>query len=248
MRAMFKEHKYSVESVAFSPNGRSVVSASVDRSVRIWNIRDGSSKVLPVIGEPDIFFCVAFSPDGRYVAAGNYDDSLWIWDSRTHRLVAKWWGHTHGVWGTEFTPDGKGLMSGGFDKTIKHWDVSLLGSRQGVTTGRVINEELGFPELRRFLGHDVGCVLLLSHNVDRGIFVLQGGIYSIALFPDNARWIVTGSSDRSVRVWDTESGVCQLTLQGHIGLVRGVDVSRTQNFLATTDDDGYVTVWKYKLL
>ena len=74
----------------------------------------------------------------------------------------------------------------------------------------------------------------------------QGGVYSVALFPDNAPWIVAGSCDRSVRVWDTESGVCLLTLQGHMDRVLEVDVS--QNFLATAGEDGYLAVWKYKLL
>ena len=78
-------------------------------------------------------------------------------------------------------------------------------------------------------------------------FVSQGAINSIALFPDN-QWMVTGSDDESVRVWATERGVCQLTLQGHTDWVLGVDVSRTQNFLATACMDGHVTVWKCKRL
>lgn len=67
-------------------------------------------------------------------------------------------------------------------------------------------------------------------------------------FPDSSQWIVTGSHDRSVRIWDTASGVCQLTLQGHMRWVTDVDVSQTENFLATADEDGHVKVWKYKLL
>ena len=56
---------------------------------------------------------------------------------------------------------------------------------------------------------------------------------------------MTCSDDKSVRVWDTESGVCQLTLQGHVGWIRGVDVSQKQDFLAIASHDGCVTVWKY---
>ena len=153
MRAIFKGHKYQVNSVAFSPNGRSLVSASSDRSVRIWNTRDGSSKVLPITGQPEYFFSVAFSPDGRHIAAGNFDNSLWMWDSRTHTLVARWEGHTSDVRSTGFTPDGKGLMSGGSDNTIKYWDVSSLGIRQGVSTRAA--DAGGVLEVRRFVGHDV---------------------------------------------------------------------------------------------
>ena len=219
MQAMLKGHENIVSAVAFSPNGRSLVSASYVGSIRIWNIRDGSSEALPVIGLPEYFISVVFSPDGRFVAAGHLDGSLWIFDSRTHRLVAKWRGHTDGVWCTEFMPDGQGLISGGYDKTVKYWDVSLLGNRQGVSTGMVLNEELRLPFVRTFLGHDVCFFLPLRHNVVT--FVTQGPVCSIALFPDNAQWIVTGSSDKSVRVWDSESGVCQLTLEGHTEWVYG---------------------------
>ena len=166
MRAMLKGQKDVVYDVTFSPNGRSLLSPSADRSVRIWNLRDGSSKVLPVTGSPDYFMSVVFSPDGRYAAAGKYDGSLWIWDSRTHRLMAKWWGHTNSVWCTAFTGDGKRLMSGSYDKTVRCWDVSLLRNRQGVSTGTVVNENDGFPEVRSYLGHDVCFIISLSCNVD----------------------------------------------------------------------------------
>ena len=248
MRTMLKGHSGSVYNVAFSPNGRSLVSSSFDTSVRIWNIRDGSSKVLPRTGTRHYFMSVVFSPDGRYIAAGNHNTTLWIWDSRTHRLLAKWWGHTSCVWSTVFTPDGKGLISGAEDKVIKCWDVSSLGSRR-VSTATVVDERHdGFPEVRRFLALGVRFVLLLSGKHWLETFITQGPVYSIALFPDNCQWIVIGSNSSSVQLWDTRTGVCQLSLRAPDDFFRGVDVSRTQNFLATSCRDGHTAVWKYKWL
>ena len=152
MRAMFK-HRGPVNKVAFSPDGRSLVSGSDNCSVRIWNIRDGSSKELPVTDDPGYFLSVVFSPDGRYIAAGDERNSLWLWDSRTHKLVANWMGHGDWVWCVKFTPDGKGLMSGSKDMTAKYWDVSSLGI-YGATPGReVVNPEPSFPLI--FSGHGV---------------------------------------------------------------------------------------------
>ena len=152
MRAMFKGHESGIQNVVFSPNGRSLASASFNRSVQIWNIHDGSSNVL---GSGNQFLSVAFSPDGRYVAAGDYWGSLWIWDSRTHTLVATWRGHTEIVWCIRFTPDGDELVSGGLDNVVKYWDVRSLGNRQGVSSGTIGNGEQSFPETRTFLGHSV---------------------------------------------------------------------------------------------
>ena len=241
---MFKGHKSVVNSVAFSPNGRFLVTGSDDWSVRIWNIRDGSSKVLPVTSRAGCFISVAFSPNGRYIVGGNWNHSLWIWDSRKHTLLAKWWGHTNGVWSTKFTPDGRGLMSGSKDQTVKHWNLSSLGI-QGALVG---GGGRGFPEVRSFLGHTVrfySRTFFLPHKVDGETFT-QGPVRSIAFFP-GGQWIVTGSADQTVRVWDSKSGVCQLTLQGHMDRVRGVDVSRTQNLLLTASDDGRVVLWRYEL-
>ena len=162
MQAMFKGHRNGVTSLAFFPDGRSLVSASFDYSVRVWSIRSGSSKVLPATGSPSVFKCFSFSPNGCYIAAGNVDNSLWIWNLRTHGLVAKWPGHTESALHTEFTPDGKGLITGGSDNTVKYWDVSSLGNRQRPSTRMVLNEEQGFPLVWSFRGDSVRCILLYA--------------------------------------------------------------------------------------
>ena len=162
MRAMFKRHGDEVNSIAFSPDGRSLVSGSDDYSVCIWNIRDGSSKELPMAAGA-IVVSVVFRPDGRYIAAGDLTNSLWIWDSRTHRLVANWEGHSDPVWCVAFTPDGKGLISGSMDKTFKYWDVSSLGTHEAVSGRHVVASECSFPFIRSFSGHTVR--LILSHVV-----------------------------------------------------------------------------------
>ena len=151
---MFK-HENEVNCVAFSPDGCSLVSGSDDCSVRMWNIRDGSSKNLPV-DHTKSFMAVVFSPDGKHIAGGDLTKSLlWIWNSRTHKLVANWAGHNRSVWCVEFTPDGKGLMSGGMDRTVKYWDLSSLGIHEEVSGREDVNPGQPFPLIRSFSGHAV---------------------------------------------------------------------------------------------
>ena len=152
---MFKKHTDSIRGIVFPPNGRSLVSGSDDDSIRIWNLRDGSSKVLLLKGRNSYFLSVSFSPDGRYIAGGDLNNSLWIWDSRRRKLVAKWSGHTNSVTCMEFTPDGNGLISGSIDGTVKCWDITSLGSG---------SEPENFPEIRVYSGHTVRlfCLLLTS--------------------------------------------------------------------------------------
>jgi WD40 repeat protein len=125
----------TVTSLDFSPNGRIVVSASLDGTVRIWSLRDGSSKqALVTTGYTDLR--VTFSPIGGYVAAGTGDGVLCILDTRSRELVKRWEGHQNDVSSLAYMPDGNGLLSSSFDGTVKHWDVSSLRAAQKRRTAK----------------------------------------------------------------------------------------------------------------
>ena len=247
MRAMFKRHTNEVNNISFSPDGRSLVSGSDDHSVCLWNIRDGSSKELPVTDDADYFLSVVFSPDGRYIAAGGWGHSIWIWDSRTHKLAANWKGHSGPVWFVGFTPDGKGLMSGG-DTKLKCWDARSLGIHEAISGREAVVPGDSFPLARSFYGHTVRlCFYFVGCSLSRYSH-LQENIYSIAFFPNNSEWIITSAQDGSVRVWNIRTGVWQLVMRGHWGAVMDVDIGGTENFIATASPDCNFTLWRYEVL
>ena len=133
---MFDGHQQEIYSLKFSLDGRLIVSGSADKTVRIWEMIDGSSKVLTIKDgdspkdDHDVT-SVAISPNGQFVAAGSLDTVVRIWDVTTTQLVARLRGHSDSVYSVSFTPDGKGLISGSLDKTLKYWDVSdLVGGSQ----------------------------------------------------------------------------------------------------------------------
>jgi glucose repression regulatory protein TUP1 len=153
---MFKGHNYNVFFVDFSPDGRFLLSGSLDSPIRIWRIRDGSSmELLDTI--MSLVTSVAISLDGRYVAAATNDGTLRIWDFRSRQLFQKWKakGHDQPLWSVVFTPDGKGLLSGGFDGILRSWDISSLMANQSSSKrdGSNIDEEIGNL---RFQKHTVG--------------------------------------------------------------------------------------------
>jgi WD40 repeat protein len=146
---VFRRNQTGVTDLDFSCNGRSIVSALGGDAVRIWNVRDGSSKVLKeenIVDWP-MYMCAKFSPNGRLVAAANKDGFLRIWDSRTRQLVGKWHGHKNVVSSLVFMPDGKGLLSGGLGSAVKYWHVSTIGGKE---TGFTIGDTLTW-----FEGHTV---------------------------------------------------------------------------------------------
>jgi WD40 repeat protein len=74
-------HAFAVYSVAFSPDGKRLASASADRMVKIWDTASGE-ETLNLMGHTDGVPSVAFSTDGMRLASAGYDRTLWVWDAR----------------------------------------------------------------------------------------------------------------------------------------------------------------------
>lgn len=128
---VFDGHQQEIYSLDFSKDGRLIVSGSGDRTTRIWDMLDGSCKILSITDAESIntdagVTSVAISPNGRLVAAGSLDTIVRIWDVSTGTLVQKLQGHQDSVYSVVFTTDGRSLVSGSLDKTLKCWDVSGL--------------------------------------------------------------------------------------------------------------------------
>src|SRR5258708_34110919 len=93
VRNAFKGHTDFICSLDFSQNGRLLVSASYDNTVRLWNVRYGTWKVLTDENHSflnyDYYKSAKFNPDGKYVAASHSDGAVRIWDSRLGQLVGR---------------------------------------------------------------------------------------------------------------------------------------------------------------
>jgi glucose repression regulatory protein TUP1 len=133
---MFRGYWAEVNSVAFSPDSRFLVSGGDDSMVRIWNMRDGSSREFSGYTHR-LVISVTFSSNGKYVAAGDASGFLRVWNARTNKLVEEWQGHTDQVWGLMFTSDGKGLVSGSIDRTLM---LVCLGSTRRSRGGKSLVE------------------------------------------------------------------------------------------------------------
>jgi serine/threonine protein kinase/glucose/arabinose dehydrogenase len=118
-------HDKGVLSLAFSPDGQTLVSGSYDSTARLWDMRSGAFKQTLAGESLNAIFSVAVSPDGRTVAGGSYHE-IKLWDAETglvrRTLAAEGMGITYRV---AFSPDGK-TLAGASDGTVKLWDVSGL--------------------------------------------------------------------------------------------------------------------------
>jgi WD40 repeat protein len=118
------EHRM-VWSVAFSPDGRFLLSAGADKVPLLAEARDGG-EVRRFVGHRAAGCCCAFLPDGRRVLSGGADRTLRLWDVATGKEVGRLVGHTSGVTCVAVAPDGRRALSGSKDKTVRYWDLEKL--------------------------------------------------------------------------------------------------------------------------
>jgi len=118
--------------VAYSPNGRHIISGSRDRTARIWDAGTGATVGKPLEGHTGVVLSVAYSPDGRHIISGSGDKTIRIWDAATGTAVGiPLEGHTDLVKSVGYSPDGQYIISASNDKTIRIWDAET-----GATTGK----------------------------------------------------------------------------------------------------------------
>jgi WD40 repeat protein/uncharacterized caspase-like protein len=108
-------------SVAFSPDGQILASASSDSAINLWNVKSGQN-LKSLTGHKKEVESVAFSPDGKTLASGSYDKTVKLWDVDSAHVTKTVADHANSVSSVAFSPDGRFLASGSNDATIKLWD------------------------------------------------------------------------------------------------------------------------------
>jgi hypothetical protein len=139
--ATLQGHTNEIMSVAFSPDGKSLASASQDNSVKLWNVATGKERST-LQGHPEPVWSVAFNPDGTILASASDDKTVKLWDVATGKQRATLQGHTKEVMSVAYSPDGKTLASASEDKTIRLWDEPLTKKAESARSAILAPEDL----------------------------------------------------------------------------------------------------------
>jgi WD40 repeat protein len=130
-------HGDTVLSVAFSHDSKQVVSASSDRTVKIWDSAMGQC-LQTLNGHGDAVRSVAFSHDSKQVVSASSDHTVKIWDSATGQCLQTLNGHGDTVRSVAFSHDSKQVVSASSDHTVKIWDSATGQCFQTVDIGRTL--------------------------------------------------------------------------------------------------------------
>ena len=221
-----------VNSVAFSPDGTTLASTSLDATVRLWDVATGQLKstLQEYTGSVEL---VSFSPDGVTLAIASEDHAVRLWDAATGQLKDTLKGHKSYVNSMSFSSDGSILASASWDGTVRLWDVAT-----GQLKNTIDYEEHRFSRSVSFSPDGTTLATgrrlwdVASGQLKRVLEHPSWGFRSVSFSPDG-KTLATANKEE-ILLWDVDSGQLKNTLEGHRFQIHSVLFSPDGKTLATT--------------
>jgi WD40 repeat protein len=239
-------HLDYVNGVAVSTDGRRAVSASDDKTLKVWDLETGR-ELHTLLGHSDEVYGVAVSADGRRAVSASWDKTLRLWDLETGCELRTLEGHSADVNSVAMSPEGRRAVSASADNTLKVWDLETgreLRTLQG-HSAVVYGVAMSADGRRAISASSDRTLKVWDVETGRELRTLQGhsaGVNGVAVSPDGRR-AISASADNTSKVWDVETGRKLHTLEGHSSVVNGVAVSADGRRAVSASWDKTLKVW-----
>ncbi|KAG9070336.1 hypothetical protein KI688_009673 [Linnemannia hyalina] len=215
-----KRHTHCIRSLAYSPCGKRIASASNDKTVRLWN-SETAACLFVLEGHTEWVASVRFSPDGRQLVSGSGDGTIRFWDSEMGEPGVVLSPSLGVIASLAISPDCRWVASGHADGDVQLWDMHsgspgpVLQGHTKIVTGIAFSPD---GQLIATTSND-RTVMLWDASTGDLISTFDGHWHSISYiaFSPDGLTIASGSNDGMVRLWEVNSGRSSIPIQDQIG-------------------------------
>lgn len=242
--ADWRGHQSTIKQVLWIPERRLILSASNDRTLRLWDPRTGPAGVLEGHGSSVITASVV--PGGRWVVSGGFDRDLFVWDLETRRDVSRHRGHLEAVQELLVTDQGRTLYSCSADRTCRKWAILAPSEPrilEGQGSGSYDTIRLGDEAFAS--AHGDGRIRIWDPDGGNLRLTLEGHpseVFALAASPDLKR-LASIDLRGLIILWDPRTGERLRSMEGHTGWGMALAFSPDGRRLFSGGQDKLLHVW-----
>ncbi|KAG2032907.1 WD40-repeat-containing domain protein [Suillus americanus] len=243
-------HTDRIKSVVHLPEGRRIITCSLDGSLRLWDL-EGNAQIGEYWQDEKEkkagVYEMALSPNGKTVVSGSEDGKVRLWDVDTGKVITKWTGHSGGVMSVCWSVDGNRVLSGGYsDRTARVWDVEAGETILKINTRHVyVWVVIYSPDNIQIAtgGFNPNAAKIWDARTGRLLATLKHDwtVWSLAWTSDGDKLI--SASYGPIRIFNTATWQEIAILEGHTTWVSGISLSQNDRLLATASDDKTSHLW-----
>jgi WD40 repeat protein len=239
-------HSTWINGVALTPDGKRAVSASHDKTLKLWDLDSGEA-LRTLEGHSKSVRTVAVTPDCKRAVSASHDKTLKVWNLESGQMLGTMKGHSSLINALALTPDGKRAVSASCDKTLKVWSLEstqLLRTLEGHSS--LVNAVAMMPDGKRAVSaSDDKTIRVWDLESGQALRTMEGhsdSINGVAVTPDGKR-VVSASSDKTLKVWNLQSSQVLHTLEGHSDWVNAVAVTPDGKRAVSASNDRTLKMW-----
>jgi WD40 repeat protein len=243
----FEGHTDAVARLALSPDGKQLLTASIDKTIRLWDIANGR-ELQNFGGQTGGVYTVLFMPDGVRALSGGEDKAVHLWDLKDGHEIRSFVGHTQHIYRVAVTPDGKIAASCGPDDVAFLWDVETgkevrrLQSDNGGTNAVAFSPDGKVLATGSF--HGPICLWNVETGKEVRRFTGHAGMVSTLTFSSDGRLVLSCGQDQTACLWNVDNGREVRRFDDHMGDLTSAALSASgQRVLTGGGAAGEVRLW-----